>query len=31
VADALGARYVPLPVVDARAIAGAVALARETA
>ena len=31
VAEALGARYVPLPVVDARAIAGAVALARETA
>ena len=30
VAEALGARYVPLPVVDARAIAGAVALARET-
>ncbi len=29
VAEALGARYVPLPVVDARAIAGAVALARE--
>jgi magnesium chelatase subunit D len=31
VADALGARYVPLPVLDARAIAGAVTLARETA
>jgi magnesium chelatase subunit D len=31
IADAMGARYVPLPVVDARAIAGAVALARETA
>ncbi len=31
VADALGARYVPLPVVDARSIAGAVALAREMA
>lgn len=30
VAEALGARYVPLPVVDARSIAGAVALARET-
>ncbi len=30
VAEALGARYVPLPVVDARAIAGAVALARES-
>jgi magnesium chelatase subunit D len=29
VAEAIGARYVPLPVVDARAIAGAVALARE--
>ncbi|MBC7841357.1 MAG: VWA domain-containing protein, partial [Gemmatimonadaceae bacterium] len=29
IADALGARYVPLPVVDARAIAGAVALAKE--
>lgn len=29
VAQALGARYVPLPVVDARSIAGAVALARE--
>ncbi len=29
IADALGARYVPLPVVDARAIAGAVALATE--
>jgi len=29
VAEALGGRYVPLPVVDARAIAGAVALARE--
>ncbi len=31
VADALHARYVPLPVIDARAIAGAVALARESA
>jgi len=31
VAEAMGARYVPLPVVDARAIAGAIALARETA
>ena len=30
IADALGARYVPLPGVDARAIAGAVALAKET-
>jgi len=30
VAEALGARYVPLPVVDARSIAGAIALARET-
>ena len=30
IADALGARYVPLPVLDARAIAGAVALAKET-
>lgn len=29
VADAMGARYVPLPVVDARAIAGAIALAKE--
>ena len=29
IADAMGARYVPLPVVDARAIAGAVALAKE--
>lgn len=29
VAEAMGARYVPLPVVDARAIAGAVALAKE--
>ena len=29
IADALGARYVPLPVLDARAIAGAVALAKE--
>ena len=29
IAEALGARYVPLPVVDARAIAGAVALAKE--
>jgi magnesium chelatase subunit D len=29
VAEAMGARYVPLPVVDARAIAGAIALARE--
>lgn len=29
IADALGARYVPLPVVDARSIAGAVALAKE--
>ncbi|HYW49100.1 MAG TPA: magnesium chelatase subunit D, partial [Gemmatimonadaceae bacterium] len=29
-AEAMGARYVPLPVVDARAIAGAVALAKET-
>jgi len=28
VAEAMGARYVPLPVVDARAIAGAVALAK---
>ncbi len=31
VAEALGARYVPLPIVDAKSIAGAVALARETA
>lgn len=31
VAAALGARYVPLPIGDARSIAGAVALARETA
>jgi magnesium chelatase subunit D len=31
VAEALGARYLPLPVVDARAIAGAVAVAREQA
>ena len=30
VAEAMGARYVPLPVVDARSIAGAVALAKET-
>ena len=30
IADALGARYVPLPVLDARAIAGAVALAKDT-
>ena len=29
IADAMGARYVPLPVLDARAIAGAVALAKE--
>lgn len=29
IADAMGAQYVPLPVVDARAIAGAVALAKE--
>ena len=29
IAEAMGARYVPLPVVDARAIAGAVALAKE--
>lgn len=29
IAESLGARYVPLPVVDARAIAGAVALAKE--
>ncbi|MCC7055148.1 MAG: magnesium chelatase subunit D [Gemmatimonadaceae bacterium] len=29
VAEAMGARYVPLPVVDARAIAGAVQLAKE--
>ncbi len=29
VAEAMGARYVPLPVVDARAIAGAIALATE--
>lgn len=29
IAAAMGARYVPLPVVDARAIAGAVALAKE--
>jgi magnesium chelatase subunit D len=29
IADAMGARYVPLPVVDAKAIAGAVALAKE--
>ncbi len=29
IADALGARYVPLPVVDARAIAGAIALAKD--
>ena len=29
IAAAMGARYVPLPVADARAIAGAVALARE--
>ena len=28
-AEAMGARYVPLPVVDARAIAGAIALAKE--
>ena len=31
VADSLGARYVPLPVLDARSIAGAVSLAREIA
>ncbi|MES3033650.1 MAG: magnesium chelatase subunit D [Gemmatimonadota bacterium] len=31
IAEALSARYVPLPVVDARAIAGAVALAKEVA
>ena len=29
VAEAMGSRYVPLPVLDARAIAGAVALAKE--
>lgn len=29
IAEAMGARYVPLPVVNARAIAGAVALAKE--
>jgi magnesium chelatase subunit D len=29
IADAMGARYVPLPVVDARSIAGAIALARD--
>ena len=29
IADAMGARYVPLPVVDARAIAGAVALTKQ--
>ena len=29
IADAMGARYVPLPVVDARAIAGVVALAKD--